>query len=425
MNLHIDIPRDEGLDHSLSLLSEGYLFIANRRRRLQTDIFQTRLFAQNVICMSGKDAAELFYDPEKFERKGVALKRIQKTLIGQKGVQGLDGEVHKHRKQLFLSLMTPEKLQKIVALARSEWSDALKEWKTMDQVILFDELKKMLCRIACAWAGVPLKGTDVGKTADDLSEMVGGFGAIGPRHWRGRAARTRSERWIEGVIDRIRKGELNPPKGTAAYEMAWHRELNGKRLEPKIAAVELLNILRPIVAIATYIVFGAHALYEHPEYLEKLRSGEGQDVEQFVQEVRRFYPFTPFVGARVRRDFTWRQYLFKSGTLVLLDVYGMNHDPRIWDQPDEFRPERFNDWKGGTFDWIPQGGGDRHMGHRCAGEWLTIHVMEASLHFLANRIDYDVPVQDLSIDFTRIPTLPKSGFVMKHVREREDEHDFI
>lgn len=417
-NLKVQIPQDEGLEKSLSLLSEGYLFIQNRCKRLKTDIFQTRLFAQNVICMTGKEAAEIFYDNDKFERKRALPKRVQKTLTGEKGVQGLDGHEHQHRKHMFMSLMSDERLKDIVDLTKKQWEIAIVKWQTVDQVVLFDEVQEMLCRISCQWAGVPLREDEVKQRADDLGKMVDGFGAVGPRHWQGKGARKRSEQWIEEIVEKIRSGDFNPPKETAAYTIAWHQELNGQLLETNIAAVELLNILRPIVAIATYIVFGAHALHEHPEYVEKLQHGEGQFVQQFVQEIRRFYPFTPFVGARVRHDFTWKQHPFNRETLVLLDIYGMNHDPRIWEQPDVFNPERFNHWKGGNFDFIPQGGGDRDRGHRCAGEWLTINVMEASLNYLANQIEYELPVQDLSINLSRIPTLPTSRFVISKVSRR-------
>ncbi|CAB3389417.1 protein of unknown function [Kyrpidia spormannii] len=36
-------------------------------------------------------------------------------------------------------------------------------------------------------------------------------------------------------------------------------------------AVELINVLRPIVTIATFITFSALALHEHPECKEKIR----------------------------------------------------------------------------------------------------------------------------------------------------------
>jgi fatty-acid peroxygenase len=68
-------------------------------------------------------------------------------------------------------------------------------------------------------------------------------GAIGPRYWEGRAARTRSEGWIKGIIEHIRLKQQNPPEDTAAYAIAWHRDLHGQLLNSKVAAVELINIV--------------------------------------------------------------------------------------------------------------------------------------------------------------------------------------
>lgn len=35
------MPKEEGIDHSLSLMREGYMFILNRRRSFNSDIFET------------------------------------------------------------------------------------------------------------------------------------------------------------------------------------------------------------------------------------------------------------------------------------------------------------------------------------------------------------------------------------------------
>jgi len=107
-----EIPSDRGVDSTLQLLLEGYRFITHRCERLQSNIFQTRLLFKKTICLRGEDAAKVFYDNERFCRKNAAPKRVQKTLLGEGGVQGLDGETHRQRKQVFMSLMTPENMGK-------------------------------------------------------------------------------------------------------------------------------------------------------------------------------------------------------------------------------------------------------------------------------------------------------------------------
>lgn len=72
-------------------------------------------------------------------------------------------------------------------------------------------------------------------------------------------------------------------------------------------------------------IFGpvAFALHEHPECREKLRDDEY--LELFVQEVRRFYPFFPFIGGRARYAFDWDVHHFDRGAWMI-------HGP-VWDQP--------------------------------------------------------------------------------------------
>lgn len=418
MSMDKQVPHDKALDNSLAMMREGYLFIKNRVDRYQSDLFETRLLGQKAICMSGEEAAKVFYDPERMKRNGALPKRLLKTLFGVDAIQTMDGDAHTHRKLLFMSLMTPPHQKRLAELAMQQWLAALSKWEGAEKVELFEEAKNVLCKIACQWAGVPLEESEVKERADDFSAMVDAFGAVGPRHWKGRRARPRAEEWIRDIIENVRAGKTEAEKGTALYEMAFHTELDGSRLDTQMAAVELINVLRPIVAISTFITFSALALHNHPEYKEKLKSGNGDDLEMFVQEVRRFYPFGPFLGAQARKDFVWNQCEFKEGMLVLLDLYGTNHDARLWEDPNEFRPERFKDRKDQLFDLIPQGGGDPAKGHRCPGEGITIEVMKVTLDFLINHIEYEVPEQDLSYSLVRMPSLPESGFVMSRIRRK-------
>jgi fatty-acid peroxygenase len=139
------------------------------------------------------------------------------------------------------------------------------------------------------------------------------------------------------LIEKIRQGILRAPEGSPAYLMAFSPDFDGKPMDTHMAAVELLNLVRPTVAISWYIAFTGLALHEHPEYREMLRTGNTADVECFVHEVRRFYPFAPFLGAKVRTPFEWRGYRFRQGALVLLDVYGTNRDHRQWQRPNSGR----------------------------------------------------------------------------------------
>jgi fatty-acid peroxygenase len=206
--------------------------------------------------------------------------------------------------------------------------------------------------------------------------------------------------------------------GSALYEITWHHDHNDFLLPPRVAAVELINILRPIVAIATYVTFGALALKDHPECIKRITGKDNDYTQMFVQEVRRFYPFGPFIGARVRSNFTWHKYQFKKGTLVFLDLYGTNHDPKLWVLPNRFIPERFENRVVTPYDFIPQGGGNVEKGNRCPGEHITVGAMKISMDILVNHLSYRLPIQDLSFSLTRMPTLPKSKIILINIKRK-------
>lgn len=357
--LHSDnvrhMPRDNNLDSSFALLRDGYTFISKRCQRYRSDVFQTRLQLQKTICMCGREAAEIFYNHDHFMRAGACPVRVQKTLFGQGGVQGLDGAEHRHRKAMFMALMTTAEITRLVDIATVQWRAYVDKWTTMETVVLFDELNELLYRTVCAWSGVPLEQSGVAQRTREMTAMIDGAGALTVGYVRARLARRHSEHWAAGLIRRVRSRRLELSEECALFLIAWHRNLKGDLMNEHDAAVELINVLRPTVAVARYGVFCALALHAYPAWREALRGKDSSYLDIFVQEVRRFYPFFPFVAARVRSTFAWHGYEFPQGTRALLDLYGTNHDAAIWKDPHTFLPERFSQRENNCFDFIPQG----------------------------------------------------------------------
>jgi fatty-acid peroxygenase len=215
------------------------------------------------------------------------------------------------------------------------------------------------------------------------------------------------------VIGEIRSGRRPVPVGCPAQVVADHRDLDGELLPSRVAAVELLNLLRPTVATALYLTCVAHALEAHPGWARRLADGDGDEDLAFVEEVRRHYPFFPALIARVRHDFEWHGHRFARGRRVLLDVYGTNHDPRHWDDPAAFDPERFLGAAPDPFGFIPQGGGDAAVHHRCPGEPITVRLMLVAVDLLVRHMTYEPDLVDKSVDFSRLPALPAGGFPIR------------
>lgn len=412
-----EIPSDGRVDATLVLLSDPYRYVSRRAGELGSDLFQTRLLLQRTLCMTGREAARLFYTPGRFVRRGAAPRALRRSLFGEGGVQGLDGPDHAHRKALLLEVAGPERAERLAEESLVEWRRLARRTASTGRMPLYPAAQEILTRAVCRWAGLSL---EEGQVERWRRELVALFDAAGSptRHVHARRARARCEQWAADRVQAVRQGSLSADAGTALHRIAAHRDRHGELLPPRIAAVELLNVLRPTVAVAAYFVHVVHALEHHPGCRESLRSAPTREVEHFVHEVRRAYPFFPAVPARVREDFEWRGLRLRAGTRTLLDLYGINHDPRIWEEPQLFRPERFRSHPEDPFSPIPQGGGEPGAGHRCAGEGVAIALMRSAVRFLVDELEYRIPGPCAELDFARLPALPRHPIVLEEVRLR-------
>ncbi|MGX1480171.1 UNVERIFIED_CONTAM: fatty-acid peroxygenase [Streptomyces canus] len=401
-------------DSSLALLAKGYTWLPDRRLHTSAPLVRARLMGQPAVALHGPEAVRYFYDERHVERATALPGPVLSTLFGHGAVHTLDGPEHRERKGMFLSLLTgPETVAALVDRVTAVWDEVVESWSGRP-VVLFDEASRILTQGVCRWAGIPLDDAD--STARDLVAMVDGFATPGPRHWRARRARARSEAWLGGLVEEVRAGGVTAPAGSTLETVTSHRDADGRLLDPHTAAVELLNVIRPTVAVCWFVAYAGHAL-RTPGVRERLREGDPAYVVAFAHGLRRFYPFAPFLGGRAVTDLEWRGEPIASGTLILLDLYGQNHDPDLWDEPYAFAPQRFVGRPPHRDELVPQGGADRATGHRCPGEDITVALLAALGPRLA-RLEYDVPEQDLRIPLNRMPARVRSGFVIQAVRSR-------
>ncbi|MCZ2849066.1 cytochrome P450 [Modestobacter sp. VKM Ac-2978] len=416
----IRMPR---LDQSIQMLARGYAWLPDLRRAAGRDTVRTRLMVRPTLGVVGAGGARFLYDERNVRRSGALPEPVVSTLFGHGAVHTLDGEPHRVRKAMFVDLLMGEGIGDLVDRVTTAWDEAAQRWAQQPQVVLMDAAAEVLTRGVCDWAAVPVSDEELPALAHDLTTMVDGFATGAPRHWRARRARQRREAWLAGIVEEVRSGRQRVPAGSVLDVVAGHRDSEGELLEPRVAAVEVLNVIRPTVAVCWFVGFTAHALHHWPAIRERLRTGQPAYATAVAHEVRRFYPFAPFIGGRSPREVEWEGQTVPAGAMVLLDLFGQNHDPELFPDPYAFRPERFLDGEGagvavrriGPWELVPQGAGDPRTGHRCPGEDITVALLSALAVRLA-RLTYTLPPQDLEISLRRIPARPASGVVLTAVR---------
>jgi fatty-acid peroxygenase len=396
------MPSDLGLD----LLASGYRAVPEQRARTggQSD-FCTRLLGRRTLVVRGADGVRLLYDGSIVQRHRAVPAALSGLLFGRGAVHGLDGAAHLLRKRLFLEILTADRVGALASRAGERLVAQVAEWPARQEVAVFNELATAYGFAVLEWAGIGCRSPEAHRVVRELARIVDGFGGAGSAYLRGWQARITMNRWAHGVIDQARTGARTPDDGTALAVLA-RCDLPARK-----AAVELLNVLRPTVAVAWLGTFAVLALAQHPEWRGRMTT----DAEAFAHEVRRTCPFVPALTGVAARPFEHHDRRYPAGTRILLDVPGTNTDPQLWTDPGAFRPERFVGWQPDPWSYVPQGGGHAETGHRCPGEPATVALLARTLRVLC---EVDFTVVDPHVEQTRIPTAPRAGLRLVDVRLR-------
>jgi fatty-acid peroxygenase len=396
-------------DRGVELLADAYHFVGRHADRLGADGFRTRIAGRPITCLRGPDAARFFGEGGRFGRRGAVPGPTRYLLQDDGSVQMLEGEPHRRRKEQFLAVLDEDGQRRLADEFDSAW-----EWgrqrRAGEAVDIRAEAVRTLGDAVLSWAGVPRDEDDPAVVTAELESMFEHAGRFGPSNLAAQLRRARTERRARRWIERARAGGV--PGGTPLARVASWTDDAGAPLTVPVAAVELINLLRPTVAVADFAVYAALALAVRPGVRRAIRERPGY-ASAFVHEVRRHAPFFPLITGTATAGMEWRGHVFQPGDWVLLDLFGTNHDPRLWPDPQRFRPERFLDDGASPMHVVAQGAGTYEADHRCPGEPATEALLERLVRTLAQGGWEPARPPDARIRYRRIPALPRSPLVLR------------
>ncbi|XP_070040235.1 cytochrome P450 93A2-like [Nicotiana tomentosiformis] len=127
-----------------------------------------------------------------------------------------------------------------------------------------------------------------------------------------------------------------------------------------------------------------------------------------MKEVLRIHPVVPLLVPHCPSEtVTVGGYTIPKGSRVFINVWAIQRDPSIWENPTEFYPERFLDnkldYSGNDFNFIPFGSGRR----MCAGIAMAERMFMYSLASLIHSFDWKFPEGE------RVDLTEKFGIVLK------------
>jgi fatty-acid peroxygenase len=406
-------------DLGFLLARHGYDAVArDRTARGGADTYVSRLLGRRTVVLGDPDGARAFYDESLARRAGAVPPPLAWLLFGRGAVHGMDGTEHRDRKRLILDVLDPDRLDSLVDEVRGALVTRAGGWVGRE-VDLHRELVSVYGAATLHWAGLDVTRREADLVSRRLAEIVDGFGFAGPAYVRGWRARRWAERWAAASVREAREGRTSPATGSAVQMIA------ATDLDDREAAVELLNVLRPTVAVSWLGCFAGLAVASVPAE-ERARLVPQEAVHEryaFAQEVRRTSPFVPALTALAVRGAEVSGVRVRKGDRLLLDVIGIDHHESRWPAPRLFDADRFLDHDEvaaeSAFDLVPQGGG-HPSGHRCPGESLTLRLLSETIRVLAA---LDLEVTRGAADATRMPTLPSGIDRVRVVRPTREWPD--
>uniref|UniRef100_A0A0K8TUK7 Cytochrome p450 n=1 Tax=Epiphyas postvittana TaxID=65032 RepID=A0A0K8TUK7_EPIPO len=153
---------------------------------------------------------------------------------------------------------------------------------------------------------------------------------------------------------------------------------------------------------ASGLVYGLYCIAKHPEVQQKILEEQkeilGDDLERdptfselqqmkylecVIKESLRLYPSVPIIQRLITRDVEMSGLQFVKNSSVIINIYHMHRHPDVFEDPLEFRPERFhasNSFKS-PFSWVPFSAGPRN----CIGQKFAMLELKVTLAALVKR----------------------------------------
>lgn len=134
-------------------------------------------------------------------------------------------------------------------------------------------------------------------------------------------------------------------------------------------------------------------------------------IRQVIDETLRLYPSAWAIGRNAKEDDEIGGYRIPADYNVLIPIYIIHRDPSVWENPDDFIPERFakeNQKELHKYAYFPFGGGPRF----CIGNNFALMEMQIIVAMLAQRFRFKLQ-SGKTVEPAQLLTLrPKGGMPM-------------
>jgi cytochrome P450 len=296
------------------------------------------------------------------------------TDLLRRGVLVVDGEEHDHYRELMETRLHPSRLPHYTQMMIEQTDRVSSLWKDGEVVDMLIEGRKMALLIIMqtlfskdVWDDLPRIWTPILKAIQYISPGMWIFWRKLPRLGFRKHLKELDE-YLFGIIEERRKLALSCVEVTKEAHQDLLQHLIDAGLSDDVIRDQMLTMLiaghdtSTALLAWTFALLGGHDNIQARVVHEVDTLDRSPLLDQVIKESLRLYPPIHIGNRRVTEEmkFSDGRDRVPAGERMFYSIYLTHRDPTIWQDADEFCPERFAyGRKTPPFSYIPFGGGPR------------------------------------------------------------------
>lgn len=370
--------------------------------------------------------------------KSPFLRRLLEPALGQ-GLVTSEGELWNRNRRLMAPSFAHRNLNRFAPIIAQTTSQFLSRWDGVGNGAIIDMAEEM-SELTLSSIAQTMFGEDDECVLRDITKIVGryqevvGFGIadfLGLPNWIPRLSTIRGRkvvRHLDKVVDQLIKRSHGSTDRlidllVGGTDKAGFR-LNRQQIRDEI--VTILTVGHETTAQA--LTWTWYLLSEHPEVEHKFmaeinavlngRPPTYEDLEKLaytkaiVQESMRLFPPAPTFSRICLTDDVILGRQIPRGTIVMIAPWVLHRHRRFWDDPDNFKPERFYAAKEKPQAYLPFGIGPRV----CIGAGFAMMETVIILSQIGQRYQFKLVPGHPVVPVARIALRPRYGMKMSLTR---------
>ncbi|MEP7137499.1 MAG: cytochrome P450 [Chloroflexota bacterium] len=307
------------------------------------------------------------------------------TDLLRQGVLVVDGEEHDHYRKLMEPPLHPSQLKNYTQMMITQTDRVSSQWKDGETVDMLVESRKIALLIIMqtlfskdAWDDLPHIWTSILKAIEYISPGLWIMWRKMPR-WGFRKPLKALDEYLYGIISERRKTlesnsllsdvqehTLTGTRAPALQKNDLLQHLIDAKLSDDVIRDQMLTMLiaghdtSTALLAWTFALLGQHADI-HSRVVNEVDTQEKSALlDQVIKESLRLYPPIHIGNRRVAKEMEFSEGNVPEGERMFYSIYLTHRDPEIWENAEDFCPERFaHGRKTPPFSYVPFGGGPR------------------------------------------------------------------